>query len=214
MKLILFIAAVAGMYWLQDRLGLAERLDPETLRSVDRAWSPQWVGGYLLLWIVAGSLVMPTLAGGILFGWAGGTALGLTGALLASAVQLMVVRVLLRDPAEALFGDRIKPVQAMLEDRGPALLVAWRLLWMPHMVITVATALTRIPLWQHVAAVLAMLPGMLAVNLLSDSLLIYGVAGVPAERWAALAAVVVTSLAVWTWAQRRWPALALVRSSP
>ena len=140
----MFAALLGGVWWAKEAMGL--ELDPQELRSVDTAWSPRWIGAYLLFWVVGMSVLWPTLAGGILFGWAGGTVLGLIGAALAAAIQLLVIRTFLRTPAEAWLGKRLVPLQAALEDRGLGLMVVWRMLWLPVSALTVAAALTRVPL--------------------------------------------------------------------
>ena len=186
-------------------------LDPAELRTVDAAWSPRWIGAYLVFWMVANSVLWPTLAGGVLFGWAGGTALGLVGAALGATVQLLVIRTFLRAPAEAWLGKRLVPLQGALEERGLALMIVWRLLWLPVSWLTVAAALTRIPLWQHVVAVLAMTPGMVGMTLMADSLVVHGPMGIPWQRWAVLIGIFGSSFAFWAWAQQRWPALRVAR---
>jgi len=206
-RLAAFAALLVGLWWARDAFDL--QLDAQTLRAVDRAWTPRWIGAYLLFWVVANSILWPTLAGGVLFGVAGGTGMGLVGAALAAAVQLVVIRTFLQAPAEAWLGERLVPLQTALHTQGLGVMVVWRLLWLPVSWLTVAAAVSRVPLWQHVGTVVAMAPGMFGLCLMADSLVLYGPAGIPATRWAMLAAIVVASLAVWAIAQRRFPALAI-----
>lgn len=212
LRLAAFGLLCLGLWWGQQRLGW--ELDPQSLREVEAAWSPSWIGAYLLFWIVGNTVLWPTLAGGVLYGWIGGTLLGLLGAALAAAAQLVVIRTFLRAPAEAWLGARLVPLQRLLQDRGLALLVLWRLLWLPVSWITVAAALSHVPLWQHVVAVIAMAPGMVALTLMADGLVLHGPMGLPPERWAVLIGTFAVSLGVWWLAQRTWPALRLEPRSP
>lgn len=210
LRLALFATLLAAVWWGSEALEL--ELDPAELRAVDAAWSPRWIGAYLLFWVVANSVLWPTLAGGVLFGWAGGTVMGLLGASVAAVVQLAVFRTFLRTPAEAWGGDRLRVLSEAVEDRGLALLVVWRMLWLPVSWITVAAAVTRIPVWQHVVAVVAMVPGLFAISGMADSLVLQGPTGIPGWRWLVLAAVFGTSVVLWVAAQRRWPVLAVHRA--
>jgi uncharacterized membrane protein YdjX (TVP38/TMEM64 family) len=207
--LIAFSVLLALVWWAKESLGLD--LDPEQLRAVDAAWSPRWIGAFLVFWILGNSVLWPTLAGGVLFGWGGGVLMNLLGASIAAVVQLLVIRVFLRAPAEAWFGQRLRVLAAAVEHRGAALLVIWRLLWLPVSWITVAAALTRIPVWQHVAAVLAMVPGLVAITGMADAMVVEGPTGVPLWRWGLLVGVFAVSLAAWGWAQRHYPALSVLR---
>ncbi len=207
-----FALLLGAVWWGREALGLD--LDPEALRSVDAAWTPRWITAYLMFWIVAQSVLLPTLAGGVLFGWAGGSAMALLGASVAATVQLLVFRTFLRAPAEAWFGPRLRPLASAVEDRGLGLLFVWRLLWLPVSWITVAAAVTRIPLWQHVVAVVAMVPGIVAFTAMADSLVVDGLTGVPLWRWGLLLGVFAASVAAWAVAQRAYPALKLSRPRP
>ncbi|MBX2799290.1 MAG: VTT domain-containing protein [Myxococcales bacterium] len=211
LRVCLFVLLCGALWYAQGSLGVD--LDPVALREVETAWSLPWLATYFLFWIVANSILWPTLVGGVLYGWSAGTAMAVVGALVAAAIQLTVVRSFLRAPAEAWFGERLKPIQQALESQGPAILVVWRVLWLPLPLLTVATALTRIPLWQYVISVLAMVPGMIALTLMADGLVMHGPWEMPLERWGIFAATFGLSMALWLLAQHRWPVLRLRRPS-
>ncbi len=204
-RLVGFGVLCLALYSGQETL--AEVFDPDVLRSTDRAWSPGWIGGYLLFWCVANSVLWPTLAGGVLFGWVGGMAMTLVGATLAATVQLLLYRSLLRAPVQDWFGHRIAPVQDALERDGFAYLVIWRLLWLPIWMITMAAALTKFPLWKHLASIPVMIPMMLVITWMADGLVVHGLAQLPLERWLALGGAFGISVGAWAIARQRWPAL-------
>ncbi|MEO0599797.1 MAG: hypothetical protein AAF211_00075 [Myxococcota bacterium] len=211
LRVVAFVVLCSGLAWATG--GLKVDLDPSALRPADPAERPGLVAAYLVFWIVSNSVLWPTLAGGVLFGAAHGALLSIVAAALAAALQLLVIRSFLREPAEAWFGERIQPVRAALEARSLGVILVWRLLWMPVPLLTVGTALTRIPAWQHVAGVVAMVPGIVALSYTADGLLEHGLWALPADRLALLTGAFGGSLLVYAAAQHRWPALRVSRWS-
>ena len=190
-------------------------LDPSQLQPLE-SWSWGWLAAYFGFWIVANSIMWPALAGGILFGFTGGTALGVVGAVGSAVIQLVAYRTLLREPAQAWFGARIAPVQEALEQRSFGVLIVWRLLWLPLSLVTVATALSRIPVWHHAVATVASVPAIIAFCWLADGIVAYGLWGLPLGRLLPAIAVLAGGALVWWLAQQRWPVLGLsgLRAAP
>ena len=206
-RLLAFVG-LCGALWYAHRVYGFE-LDPTALQDLDEAWTWPWVTAYLALWIVGNTILWPTLLGGLLYGWVGGAALSVVGATLGAIVQFLAVRTFLREPAEAWLGPRLAPLQDALERRSLGVLLMWRLLWLPVSVLTVAAALTRIPLAHHVGTIVAYVPGILALTYMADGLVQHGLWGLPAERWAVLLAALGLGVLGWWAAQHRWPALRL-----
>lgn len=208
-RVIGFGAVVAGAVLGPPALGV--ELDVGALGPLENGWSWQWITAYFVFWVVGNSILWPTLAGGILFGFPGGAIMGVIGAVSAGSIQFLVVRWFLREPARDWFGDRLTPVLEAMEERSIGVLVVWRLLWLPISLATVAAALSRTPLWHYLAAISASLPGMLAITWAADGLMEHGLWALPVDRWIVLVLAFGGGAVVWYVAQRRWPALQLRR---
>lgn len=208
-RVFAFAVLAAAALFVPRALGM--ELDVATIQPLENGWSWQWVTAYFVFWVVGNSVLWPALAGGVLFGFPGGAFMGVIGAVLAAVVQFLVVRWFLREPAQAWFGDKLTPVLSAMEDRSLAVLIIWRLLWLPISMVTVAAAVSRTPLWQHVVAITASLPGMIAVTWAADGLMEHGLWALPLDRWVVLVVAFGGGAALYWLAQRRWPALALQR---
>jgi len=185
--------------------------DPALLESrVAEIGGWAWAA-YFALWIVMqvaiGQTAVPTIAGGILFGWVTGGLMAVGGAVVSTTIHLLLVRTLLRAPAEALISGRFAHLKQGIEERGLGLLVLLRFLWFPSSLITLGTAISRVPVRTHMAAVPAMLPQALLWCLATESLYRYGWDGIPTARWVAFGSIALLSVAAYFGAMSRWPQL-------
>jgi uncharacterized membrane protein YdjX (TVP38/TMEM64 family) len=208
---VLLVAGVGG--WYLRGSGLMEFLEPEGLRGrVDRlGW--QAYGLYFAAWVLLvtflGQTFLPTVAGGVMFGWLLGGVLAVAGAALGHTCQFWVARKLLRGPAESLLFRRLPHVPRAIEERGLALLVVLRFAWAPAWAVNLAAGVTRVRFRDFVLAFPAALPGAVLICLVSDSLLVYGWRDIPPARWGWMAAILAGGVGLYLWATRRWPELKL-----
>lgn len=209
-RVLAFLLVVAAAVLGPPAMGV--QIDVNTLQPLENGWSWEWVTAYFVFWIVGNSILWPTLAGGILFGFPGGLFMGIIGAVLGAVTQFLTVRWFLQEPAQAWFGERLAPLQEAMEVRSLGVLVVWRLLWLPISMATAAAALSRTPLWQYLVAIVASLPGMFAITWAADGLITHGLWALPPDRWIVLVVAFGGGAAAWYVAQRRWPVLALSRT--
>ncbi len=219
LKLVVFAVLAVGLVVAVDHWDLRELRDPLVLEArVESLGGWIWVA-YFGLWIVlqvaVGQTLIPTVVGGFLFGWLLGGFMALAGAMVSTTVHLLVVRTLLRAPAEALIFSRFRHIKDGIEQRGVALLALLRFLWFPSSLITLGTAVTRISVRDHLLGVPFMLPQAILWTLATESIYRYGWSGIPAARWIAFGTIAVTSIAAYLLAMRRWPQLkAFTRKKP
>lgn len=212
---LLAVLGVAGL--LVRQMDLEALLDADRLRAqVDLlGWKAPvlYLGAFVVTLGIAGQILLPTIAGGVLFGWLGGGLMAVLGATLASVLQFLVVRYGIRGPAERLLLARFPAVRAQVEERGLALLVLLRFIWFPAAPLTFATALTRMPLQRFLLGFPALLPQALVVCLVSDSVARFGWTGVPWTRWGAVGVLAAVSFGAYLGAVRRWPQLRALRKA-
>jgi len=209
-RFLVFAALIAGLWWAgRQDWGLT---DFDALRVRAQALGPWIVPIYLGLWVLGGGQIMvPTLAGAVLWGWAGGALMACVGSAVSGAILFLLMRGLLRSPLESVMGARVASLSAALEARGLAVMVAWRLAWLPALALTTAAALTRVSLRDYLISVVAMLPGALVVTLTADGLTTHGWRAVPPERWMAVGLLLTATVATYLLALRRWPELRVAR---
>ena len=211
LRVAAFLVVAAAVVPLVNALGLGELLDASTLRGrVDELGRTAWaiyLGAWVILVVFTGQSLVPTVAGGILFGWVAGGFAAVVGATIACTAQFLVVRYALRGPAERLFFSRFPRLMDGIEDRGLGLLVLLRYLWAPLALVNIAAALSQMPLRRFVLAFPALLPQALLYCLVSDSLYTFGWRAIPLERWGLMAALVLGGLGTYWIAVRRWPEL-------
>lgn len=205
-----FLAVVAAAVLGPPAMGM--EFDVAALQPLEQGWSWQWVTAYFVFWIVGNSILWPTLAGGILFGFPGGAIMAVIGAVGGGTIQFLAVRWFLREPARDWFGDRLTPMLEAMEERSLGALIVWRLLWLPISIATVAAALSRAPMWHYLAAITASLPGMLAITWAADGLMEHGLWALPMDRWVVLVVAFGGAAGLWWVAQKRWPSLQLRRA--
>ena len=208
---VLLIVGVVG--WYLRGSGLLEYLEPEGLRErVERlGWQAfgLYFGAWILMVTFLGQTFLPTVAGGVMFGWLLGGALAVVGGALGHTCQFWVARKILRGPAESLLFRRAPHVPRAIEERGLALLVVLRFAWAPAWAVNLAAGVTRVRFRDFALAFPAALPGAVLICLASDSLLLYGWSDIPPVRWGAMAAILTGGVGLYLWATRRWPELRL-----
>ena len=196
-KLAVFGALAVVLVVAVDQWDLRALRDPAVLETRVADFGPwlypAYFGLWLLLQVAIGQTVIPTVAGGILFGWFAGGFIAVIGAVFSTTAHLLLVRTLLRAPAERFILSRFRHIQQGIESRGLGLLILMRFLWMPSSLITLGTAVTRIPVRVHVAAVPFMLPQAFLWTLATESIYRYGWDGIPTERWFCFALITVSS---------------------
>ena len=211
MVLVLLAAGVGG--WYLRGSGLLEYLEPEGLR--DRVDSLGWraFGLYFLSWILLvtlmGQTFLPTVAGGVMFGWLLGGVLAVAGGALGHTCQYWLARKVLRGPAESLLFRKLPHVPRAIEERGLALLVVLRFAWAPAWAVNLAAGVTGVRYRDFALSFPAVLPGAMLICLVSDSLLLYGWSAIPPVRWGAMTAILAAGVGLYLWATRRWPELKL-----
>ncbi|GEM_PF-2310914 len=211
LKIAVFVVVAVVLVFAVDHWDLRELRDPEVLEArVASLGSWVWVA-YFGLWIVLqvaiGQTLIPTIVGGFLFGWLLGGFMALLGAIVSTTIHLLLVRTLLRAPAEALIFSRFRHIKEGIEERGVALLVFLRFVWAPSSLITLGTAVTRISVRDHLIGVPFMLPQALLWTLATESLYRYGWDGIPRGRWIAFGSIAAASIVAYLLAMRRWPQL-------
>lgn len=217
-KIAVFAALAVGLVLAVDQWDLRALRDPAVLEARVADFGPwlypAYFGLWLLLQVAIGQTVIPTVAGGILFGWFVGGFMAVVGAVFSTTAHLLLVRTLLRAPAERFILSRFPHIQQGIEARGLGLLILMRFLWMPSSLITLGTAVTRIPVRVHMAAVPFMLPQAFLWTLATESIYRYGWDGIPTGRWVCFGAITVASVLAYVSAMRRWPRLRAFTRKP
>lgn len=127
---------------------LAEYWDPEKLTALLEElrrtwWAPAALLGLYVLLCPAGVPASPLiLAGGFVFGAFAGGLLNFVGTFLGAAVSFFLGHLLGRDLVVHLVGDRLRPVEEMLNRRGFWNLARVRFLPIPFPVVNYGAALT------------------------------------------------------------------------
>ncbi len=212
LKLAAVALVFAGGVALLRESGLLELMqDREQLQSRVDDLGPLAVVCYLGVWIPMQVLLsqafLPTVAGGIMFGWAFGGALAVAGAALGCTVQFLVARYVFRDTAEWLVLERFPQVHELIEERGLAILFVLRLMYAPSFVLNIVGGISTMPLRKFALAFPALLPQCLLICFVADSFYRFGWSDMPAARWATMAGIVVASVVAYRGAVQRWPEL-------
>jgi uncharacterized membrane protein YdjX (TVP38/TMEM64 family) len=210
---LVFVGAIAAvresglLELLQDREELARRVDEFGVLAV-LAYLAMWVPMQVLL----SQAFLPTIAGGIMFGWLGGGLLAVVGASLGCTVQFLVARYVFRDTAEWLVLSRFPEIHEIIEERGVATLFLLRLLYAPSWALNIVGGISSMPLRRFVLAYAAILPQSLLLCFVADSFYRFGWADMPPVRWATMIGIVVVGVLGYRAAVNRWPELRIRKS--
>lgn len=169
----LFLAAV---FWLK-RAGVFQRA-LEWLSSLG-PWAPI---AFFALYLLAVVLMVPasifTMGAGALFGFVRGGAYVLVAATVASVICFVIARHFARDWVTRRLGKNVKfrAIDQAIAREGWKVVVLVRLApVLPFSLTSYGFGITRVPLWQYLAASFAMIPGTLWYvylgTILGDSLL-------------------------------------------
>lgn len=150
-------------------------IDADRVRALvaDTGWTAP--GLFLLVYVAGTLLLVPgavlTIAGGLLFGAAGGGLLTLVGATVGATLAFRVARWAGRGPVERLGGDRVATVDGWLADRGLLAVATLRLVpLVPFSLANYAAGLTGIRPRDHVVGTtLGIVPGTFAYAALGAS---------------------------------------------
>lgn len=215
LRLLALVVFAALAFAAVQRFDLAQYLNRDALRGLvdDLGW---WaLALYFGIWLVLNGLgaqtLLPTVSGGIMFGWFAGGLLAVAGATMACSAQYLLVRTVLRGPAERLLLERFPTLGERIEESGLGLLVLLRFIWFPTWMVNVACALTGVPLRRFVLAFPAMLPQAFLFCLISDSVTTWGWVGIPAARWGLIGGLIAASVLAYVVALKKVPALRALR---
>lgn len=183
---VMFIGAV---WWIAKSIGLLEYARADRIGDIVRAARGiAWVAPvFVLLYASVASLGLPgtplTLAGGALFGFAGGTLLNWTGATLGAAGAFLVARVLGRDSLRGLLGQRVATLDRLTGDGAFLTLLRLRLIpIVPFNALNFGAGLAGVKFRPYLAATaIGILPGTAVYTYFADALL----SGVEGARSAA-----------------------------
>ncbi|MCP4872832.1 MAG: TVP38/TMEM64 family protein [Proteobacteria bacterium] len=187
---------------MQDRELLQQRVDELGVLAVV-AYLAMWVPLQVLL----SQAFLPTVAGGIMFGWLGGGILAVIGAALGCTAQFLVARYVFRDTAEWLVLSRFPEIHEIVEERGVATLILLRLLYAPSFALNIVGGISSMPLRKFALAYGALLPQSLLVCFVADSFYRFGWSDMPPIRWATMVGIVVVGVLGYRAAVKRWPEL-------
>lgn len=164
----LALVAVAGvlflltLLWLK-RMGVFQRV-LEWLSSLG-PWAPI---AFFALYLVAVVLMVPasifTMGAGALFGFVRGGAYVLAAATVASVICFIIARHFARDWVVRRLGgnSKFRAIDQAIEREGWKIVVLVRLApVLPFSLTSYGFGITRVPLWQYLAASFAMIPGTL-----------------------------------------------------
>jgi uncharacterized membrane protein YdjX (TVP38/TMEM64 family) len=150
LRFALLAAVVAGGVALLRWGPVAERLDAAevltTLHAIGKEpWAPAaFVGAYVLLCPLGMPVSPLLLAGGVVFGFAAGTALNFAGTWLGAAATFGVARLLGRDLVAQVLGPRLAAVERTVERHGFWTLVRLRFVPIPYAAVNYAAALAGV----------------------------------------------------------------------
>jgi len=169
------------------------------------------VVAYLAMWVPLQVLLsqafLPTVAGGIMFGWLGGGLLAVAGASLGCTAQFLVARYVFRDTAEWLVLERFPAVHEIVEERGMSTLFLFRLLYAPSFALNIVGGISSMKLRHFAVSYIAIVPQALLICFIADSLYRFGWREMPPIRWAVMVGIVVASVLAYSAAVKRWPEL-------
>ncbi len=191
---------------LADRQGLQTRVDDLGVLAV-----LAYLGIWIMMQVLLSQALLPTIAGGMMFGWLGGGLLAVVGASLGCTVQFLVARYVFRSTAEWLVLERFPGVREQVAERGTSLLFFLRLIYAPSFVLNIVAGVSPIKLRQFAMAFPAMIPHSILICFVTDSFYRYGWADMPPIRWATMVGIVVAATGTYLWATRRWPELKIKR---
>lgn len=145
------LAAVVAVGVVLLRWGpVAERLDAAAILDTLHAfgaepWAPAaFVAAYVLLCPLGMPVSPLLLAGGVVFGFAAGTALNFAGTWLGAAATFGVARLLGRDLVAQVLGPRLAAVERAVERHGFWTLVRLRFVPIPYAAVNYAAALAGV----------------------------------------------------------------------
>ena len=150
LRFALLLVLVAGGFLLLRWGPVAERLDPEVLTATFRhiaaqPWAPlALLAAYLLLCPLGVPVSPLILAGGLVFGFAWGSALNIAGTWGGAAVTYLLGRLLGKDFVEHLLGDRLRRIERMVERHAFWTLVRLRFVPIPYALVNYAAALAGV----------------------------------------------------------------------
>ncbi|MCK6506483.1 VTT domain-containing protein [Myxococcota bacterium] len=192
LAVLAFFGLVVAVLVLARHLDLRQALSPEVLRAAGASPTPTLVGLLGLLWLaMVGSSGPAIAAGTVLFGWAGGTGASLLGMVAAHSTWFLLARTALRPLVQARATPRVRWLTGAIQQGGLSLAVSWNLLGGPGTIFLFAAALSGLRLRDFVLGLLASLPRILVSAVLIDTLLVYDLATMPAERWRLLLGLIV-----------------------
>jgi uncharacterized membrane protein YdjX (TVP38/TMEM64 family) len=155
----LFLSAIL---WLK-RMGVFQRA-LEWLSSLG-PWAPV---AFFVLYLIAVILMVPasifTMGAGAIFGFVRGGAYVLAAATVASVICFVIARHFARDWVARRLGQNAKfrAIDQAIEREGWKIVVLVRLApVLPFSLTSYGFGITRVPLWQYLAASFAMIPGTL-----------------------------------------------------
>jgi pyruvate/2-oxoglutarate dehydrogenase complex dihydrolipoamide dehydrogenase (E3) component/uncharacterized membrane protein YdjX (TVP38/TMEM64 family) len=158
MKKLLLLAGIALALFVAFRLGLAEVLTLDSLKSRQAEFQAlyaakpfQVLAGFFLIYVAVTALSLPgaaimTLAAGALFGLATGTVLVSFASTLGATLAFLASRYLFRDAVKARFGERLRAVDEGVAKDGAFYLFTLRLVPLfPFFLVNLLMGLTSIP---------------------------------------------------------------------
>jgi len=196
-RLSVFLAVLAAVWFVADRTGLLAYADPAKIgEAVRAARSVPWAAPvFVLVYAVVASLGLPgtplTLAGGAIFGTAAGTGLNWLGASLGATGVYLLARALGGDAIRSLLGKRAGALDGLSGDKAFLPLVRLRLIpVVPFNALNFGAGLAGVRPGPYIAStMLGIIPGTAIYTYFADSLL----AGVDGAREAAFQQVLIAA---------------------
>ncbi len=157
MKKLLILAVLAAVVAAYFVLGLGQYLTLAGVKALAADLSAfqernavAVIAGFFLAYVAVTGASLPgaalmTLAAGALFGLVGGTIIVSFASTLGATLAFLSARYVLRDTVEARFGERLKAINAGLEQDGPFYLFSLRMIpVVPFFIVNLVMGLTRI----------------------------------------------------------------------
>lgn len=161
-KIALVLMIVIGFIVLESQVELLPRRDvEETFAGLGWIRVPAFVGFYALATLLPLPKAVCTIAGGALFGFALGTILVLTGAIVGSSAAFALARTLGRERLRGVAASRVVQLDAQIGKRGfAAVLVARLIPLVPFTTINYVFGLTSVSFGTYfVATAIGIVPG-------------------------------------------------------
>ncbi len=216
LRMLLFALIVAVAYYFAPLDELKAWLDVDALRARAAAGDNLIVFGFLgvvaLLALLTAQMGLPTVAGAALFGPLLGPVLALVGVGAGATLQFLLARYGLRGPAERVLLKRVPEFRDVMDERGLAVLIFLRFIWFPGFIVTVGSAISRLPLPHFLMGFPAMLPQAVLVAVVTDAVVTFGWNGIPLTRWLVIVGITSASIGLYVGAVRRWPELKAIKS--